>query len=210
MNERSTLVMHVLSDSARARILQPASSKFFLLHITSVVSAGSLLSMRCSSSCGRSGCTCAALAPAEAALQGPGESKALELQLERGRAAAGNMPTAAAAAPPEALPPKMGAAAAVRGLPMTLAAAGGVGNDAVAPAEAVPPNEENGPLPPNAGEAPPPNVREAAGAVKNENALLLLNRGEVQLLPKGKEGAVPLPALHTSAGMGGGGGQLRT
>ena len=118
-----------------------------------------------------------------------------------GAAAAANTVAAALAV-------KMGAAAAVRGLPMTLAAAGGVGNNAAAPAEAVPPNEENGPLPPNAGKAPPPNVRQAAGAVGNENALLLLNRGEVQLLPKGKEGggAVPLPASHLSAGGGGGGG----
>ena len=127
-----------------------------------------------------------------------------------GAAAAAAAPNtvAVAAAAGAALAVKMGAAAAVRGLPMTLAAAGGVGNNAAAPAEAVPPNEENGPLPPNAGEAPAPNVRQAAGAVGNENALLLLNRGEVQLLPKGKEGggAVPLPALHLSAGGEGGGG----
>ena len=118
-----------------------------------------------------------------------------------GAAAAAAANTVAAA-----LAVKMGAAAAVLGLPMTLAGEGGVGNNAAAPAQAVPPNEENGPLPPNAGEAPPPNVRQAAGAVGNENALLLLNTGEVQLLPKGKEGggAVPLPALHLSAGGGGG------
>jgi hypothetical protein len=54
-------VIHVLSDSARARILQPASLKFDFSRISSFVSVRSLLSMRLSSCGGRSGCASVAL-----------------------------------------------------------------------------------------------------------------------------------------------------
>ncbi len=60
---RFKLVMHVLSDSARASTLQPASLKKLFPVMFSLVSAGSLVLMRCSSSAGRSGCASAALPP---------------------------------------------------------------------------------------------------------------------------------------------------
>ena len=62
-NPRFKLVMHVLSDSARASTRHPASLKFLLPAISNLVRARSLVLMRCSSCGGRSGCVSAALPP---------------------------------------------------------------------------------------------------------------------------------------------------
>ncbi len=77
---RHKLVMHVLSDSARASTRHPASHLKLPFHfISSFVRAGSLELMRCSSCGGRSGCAVALLPKAKASA---GEPKREELRTE--------------------------------------------------------------------------------------------------------------------------------
>ncbi len=59
VSQRHKLVMHVLSDIARASTRHPTYPNLYLPIILICVRAGSLLSMRCSNSSGRSGCTSA-------------------------------------------------------------------------------------------------------------------------------------------------------